>query len=206
MKITALKQQIKNADRVSVFVDEKYSFSLSYDDILTYKVKKGIDATEADIVVYKKLSTDGKLRIRSYEWLMGRPHSTREFTDYLRKKQADEDIAAKLVQEFKDKGVLDDAYFADWFYEKSLRKNKSKRATQSELRGKGIDQVTIQSIASREDCMGGEAKALKQLIEKLRTRSRYSDQAKLIRYLLSKGFSYGDVKTALSLQEPEQEP
>ena len=42
MKITALKQQIKSADRVSVFVDEKYSFSLSLDDILTHKIKKGL--------------------------------------------------------------------------------------------------------------------------------------------------------------------
>ena len=124
MKITALKQQIKNADRVSIFVDNKYSFSLILDDILLYKLKKGLELREADVVVFKKLSNDGKLRLRAYEWLMGRPHSTRELTDYLRRKKAEPDLVAELVQDFTQKGTLNDAYFADWFYEKSIRKNK----------------------------------------------------------------------------------
>ena len=206
MKITALKQQIKNVDRVSIFVDNKYSFSLILDDILLYKLKKGLELREADVVVFKKLSNDGKLRLRAYEWLMGRPHSTRELTDYLRRKKAEPDLVAELVQDFTQKGTLNDAYFADWFYEKSIRKNKSMRAAQNELRVKGIDLLTIQSIVSREENMGTEAGALQHLITKLSSRPRYADQAKLIRYLLSKGFSYSDVKTALSLQIPEQEP
>ena len=206
MKITGLKQQIKNADRVSIFVDEKYSFSLTLDDILQHKLKKGLELSEADVFVYKKLSTDGKLRARAYEWLMGRPHSTRELTDYLRRKKAEPELVQKLVQDFTQKGTLNDAYFADWFYEKSIRKNKSIRAVQNELRSKGIDTLTIQSIVSREENVNTEAEALNQLITKLSSRPRYADQAKLMRYLLSKGFSYHDVKDALSLRIPEQEP
>jgi hypothetical protein len=33
MKITAIKQQVKNPERVSVFIDEKYEFSLSLDEL-----------------------------------------------------------------------------------------------------------------------------------------------------------------------------
>jgi hypothetical protein len=33
MKITAIKQQVKNPERVSIFVDGKYEFSLSLDEL-----------------------------------------------------------------------------------------------------------------------------------------------------------------------------
>ena len=34
MKITAIKAQVKNPERVSIFVDDKYSFSLSLDELV----------------------------------------------------------------------------------------------------------------------------------------------------------------------------
>ncbi|MEI7632281.1 MAG: regulatory protein RecX [bacterium] len=204
MKITALKAQIKNPNRVSIFVEAKYVFSLTIDDVLTYKLKKDSEITESDIAVYKKLSSDGKIKTRTYEWLLNRPHSTKELKEYLYHKQVDKELQDKLVEDFTNKGILSDERFADWSAERLLRKNKSSRAIVSELRSKGVDQVTIQSIVSREGSNDGLA--LKQLITKLSTRSRYADQKKLITYLLSKGFSYGDVKEALNFREPEQEP
>ena len=48
MKITALKQQIKNPERVSIFVDEKYAFSLSLDELVKYKLKNGDELSEVD--------------------------------------------------------------------------------------------------------------------------------------------------------------
>ena len=78
MKITAIKAQVKNPERVSIFVDDKYSFSLSLDELVKYKIKNGAELDKADIKKYKKLSDDGKLRARSLEWLLNRPHSIRE--------------------------------------------------------------------------------------------------------------------------------
>lgn len=204
MKITALKAQVKNPERVSVFVDGKYSFSLTLSEVLGQKLKKDHEVTDIDIAVFKKLSDDGKIRSRAYEWLLNRPHSAKELQEYLYRKKVDKDLQNRLVDEFKAKGVLSDERFANWSAERLKRKNKSARAITNELRTKGIDQVTIQSIVSREGV--DDKEALKALIVKLSGRSRYADQKKLITYLLSKGFSYSDVKAALSLQEPEQEP
>lgn len=204
MKITALKAQVKNPERVSVFVDHAYTFSLTLNEVLEHKLKKETEITEADIAAFKKLSEDGKLRTRAYEWLMGRPHSTKELRDYLYKKKTDKDLQEKLIAEFTQKGVLSDERFAEWSAERLLRKNKSSRAIANELRAKGIDSVTIQSIVSREEISDRES--LVVLIQKLQTRSRYADQKKLIAYLQTKGFSYSDIKSALEIIEPEQEP
>jgi regulatory protein len=204
MKITALKAQIKNPERVSIFVDGKYSFSLTISEVIDQKIKKDLEVSEGDVAAYKKLSNDGKIKARAYEWLLSRPRSTRELKDYLYRKKVDGDLLDRLVTEFTHKRVLSDERFADWSAERLTRKNKSSRAITNELRSKGIDQVTIQSIVNRES--SNDEAALQALISKLAERPRYTDQKKLIAHLLSKGFSYSDVKQALSLQEPEVEP
>ncbi len=202
MKITALKQQVKNIDRVSVFVDRKYSFSLRLDQLLEQKLKKGLELDDNQIKQFKKISDEGKLKQRALEWLMGRPHSVREFRDYLYKKQAEKDLIEAWVEEFTTKRYLDDESFAKWFAEGRRRKNKSARAISSELFSKGVTSAIIQSIINeleeKDDTNKSEGDALGELIIKLRGRLRYQDQQKLTAYLISKGFKYSDIKEALN--------
>jgi regulatory protein len=121
MKITQLKQQIKDTERVSIFVDEKYSFSLTLDQVLQEKLKKGVDIDVEQLEHFKKLSGEGKLRSRALEWLMGRPHSERELRDYLYRKKAEKEQVEVLVTEFLSKNYLNDENFARWFAEGRLR-------------------------------------------------------------------------------------
>ena len=195
MKITALKAQVKNSERVSVFVDSKYTFSLTLNEVLAYKLKKDLELSETDVEMYKKLSEDSKLRAMTYEWLMGRPHSTKELKDYLYKKKTDSDLQAKLIAEFTQKGVLNDEHFAQWASERYARKNKSKQAIKRELQLKGIDATIIQYVLEQNN--SSDKDQLNALIVKLQGRSRYADPQKLTAYLVSKGFYYDDIKTAL---------
>lgn len=202
MKITAIKAQVKSESRVSIFLDGKYSFSLNLDQLLEQKLKKGLELDDSQIKFFKKLSDEGKLKQRSLEWLMGRPHSIREFRDYLYKKQADKDLIEALVEEFIAKGYLDDSTFAKWFAEGRRRKNKSARAISSELFSKGVASSNVQKAMSEleenDETKKSENEALIALINKIRNRSRYQDQQKLTAYLISKGFKYSDIKEALN--------
>ena len=83
MKLTAIKQQVKNPDRVSIFVDGQYSFSLSLDELLSQKLKTNIEIDEPRLKQLKQVSADGKLRLRAMEWVLNRPRSIREFRDYM---------------------------------------------------------------------------------------------------------------------------
>ncbi len=197
MKISALKEQIKNPDRVNVFVDGSYSFSLTISEVLDAKIRVGNELNQQDVEAFKKLSSDGKIKARSYEWLLNRPHSTREFQDYLRKKRVEPEFVERLVGYFTEKNVLSDERFSEWFTERAVRKHKSVRQTQNGLRSKG---VSVQSHKVLSD----DKAALRELIEKHSGKSRYADQARFIRYLQGKGFSYADIKEALMLREPEQ--
>ncbi len=199
MKITALKEQVKNPDRVNVFVDEKYALSLTIAEIVDHKVRVNNELDETRLEYLKKVSSDGKIRQRAYEWLLNRPHSTRELKDYLRRKKIGPELVEKLISDFTDKSVLNDERFTEWYTERALRKNKSVRMMSHELRGKGVS-FEVGKLADTDDMA-----SLSNLIAKLADRPRYADQSRLIRFLQGKGFSYSDIKSALKLREPEQE-
>jgi regulatory protein len=196
MKITAIKQQVKNPERVSIFVDSKYEFSLSLDELVKYKLKNNDELDKADVKKYKKISADGKLRARALEWLMNRPHSEREFRDYLYRKKTEPEQTDSLVDEFTQKGYLDNAKFALWFTELQARRGKSDRAIRAELFRKGIGREVVDESIPKS--AGEETARLKSMIEKKRRLSRYkNDPQKLAKYLTSQGFSWQDVKDQL---------
>ena len=202
MKITGLKQQIKNPERVSIFVDEKYSFSLSLDELLAQKLKKDQDLTRADFKRLKKISDDGKLRARALEWLLNRPHSIREFRDYLYRKKADPELSAALVQEFLGRNYLNEQKFAEWLIELHQRRTKSNRAIRAELFKKGLGRELIDELM--QDDGDNEEQRLKELVTKKRKSSRYkNDPQKLAKYLVAQGFNWPDVKQALAIDSSE---
>lgn len=199
MKITAIKQQVKNLERVSIFVDEKYSFSLNLDELITHKLKKDQELSEADIKRLKKISDDGKLRARSLEWLLNRPHSIREFKDYLYRKKADPELTEVLMQEFSDKSYLNEQKFGQWLIELQQRRGKSNRQVRAELFKKGLGREMIDELM--EGDTNDESQRLKALIIKKRQASRYkNDPQKLMQYLVHQGFSYSLVKEVLGEQ------
>jgi regulatory protein len=202
MKITSIKQQVKNPERVSIFVDGKYEFSLSLDELIKYKLKNNDKFDKADVKKFKKISADGKLRARALEWLMNRPHSEREFRDYLYRKKVEPEQIDSLVNEFTEKGYLDNAKFTAWFTELQARRGKSDRAIRAELFKKGISREMADETL--EAGAGDEAERLKATIEKKRNLSRYkNDPQKLMQYLISQGFSWQLVKDELASKQSE---
>lgn len=202
MIITSIKQQIKDPERVSIFVDGKYGFSLSLTELVNEKLKNKQEITEADLKRLKKISEDGKLKMRALSWLLMRPHSEREFRDYLRRKKAEQELVETFVAEFKDRKYLDDKAFAAWFSENRARKNKSTRAIKAELFTKGIDREVVEEILSQAG--NDEERRLKELISKKQKSSRYKDDPlKLAKYLTSQGFNYYLVKQMLAADQEE---
>ena len=83
MRITELRQGVKNPDRVNVFVDEKYAFSLDISQVIDFKIKIGMEISEERLAELKAASDFGKLYQRALEWVLTRPRSERETRDYL---------------------------------------------------------------------------------------------------------------------------
>ena len=84
--ITDLKQGVKNPNRVNVFINDKFSFSLDLAQVVDLGIKKGKSITETELAEYQKASEFGKLYQRALEWVLLRPRSEREVRDYLKRK------------------------------------------------------------------------------------------------------------------------
>jgi len=195
MKITRISQQLKNPDRVNIFVDGKYSFSLGLNQVLETNIKANLEINEADLKNFQKISSDGKLKMRALEWLTLRPHSKKELKDYLKRKKLEPDQIEAWVDYFQKMGYQNNENFTRWWIEQRLNKQKSKRFIESELRAKGVDNETINSSFQNSI---DEAAILKELINKKRKLAKYQDDKKLIEYLLRQGFSYSLIKEVLA--------
>lgn len=207
MKITALTSQQKSENRINVFVDGKYRFSLDMYQVIDLKLQVGKEYTEEELVELETESQFGKLYGRALEYCMMRPHSGKEVRDYLYRKTldrrtkdgslrkgADKAVAERVFERLLEKGHINDEQFTRWWIEnRNLKKGASRRKLTAELRAKGVDlQIIDQHLAGTSRTDEDE---LQKVISK--RAGRYSDPQKLMQYLARQGFSYEDIKAAL---------
>lgn len=208
MLVTDVKLQVKNPNRVSIYLDGRYSFSLTVDQLASFNFKKGEDLSLEEVEAYKNESSYGKLKAVALDYLLLRTRSKKEFRDYLFRKTLPTydkkgkkiirytDAQAKRVYEyFLDTKYLDDELFAKtWVENRNLKKGVSKKKLYQELKQKGIEDYVIEQAlgASDRDDLGELKKVLAKKAERYK-----GDDNKLIRYLASLGFNYEDIKKAL---------
>lgn len=198
MKITAIKAQVKNTERISIYVDEKYSFSLGYNQLLDQKLYVGIEIDDARIAELKHISDFGKAYEHALIYVMIRPRSRREVQDYARRKKwAPEDTVA-IIEKLVARRYVDDFNFArSWVESRALGKKTSARKLQMELKQKGVaDDIISKALAYAQF---DETSALKELVAKKRRLPKYAvDDQKLMQYLARQGFSFDDIREALA--------
>ena len=196
MKITKISEQIKNENRVNIFVDGRYNFSLTLNQLLESKLKINDEVSDSRLSELKKLSQLGKLKMRALEWLMLRPRSQKELRDYLYRKKLDSDEAGLWLAEFQKKGYQNDKSFSKWWVEQRRNKKRSSNFIRSELKTKGIQNDLIDE-AINESAIDDKL-ALKELIIKLKSKPKYQDEKKLLEYLIRQGYGYSLIKEVLA--------
>jgi regulatory protein len=196
MKITAIKAQIKNTQRISVYVDDTYAFSLTQNQLLEHKLHSGKELDKAQLAELKRASDYGKLLERTMNYIMIRPRSLKEVRDYLWRKEADPEMGEAIIAKLQKNNYLNDASFAkSWVRARQLTKPVSKRRLTAELRQKGVVTEEIEQALQQEAY--DEQAALREIITKKRKLTRYQDEQKLMQYLARQGFGYDMIKQAL---------
>jgi len=205
--------QVRDKDRVNVFVDGKYSFSLDITQVAELGIKSGNEYTEEELAELENESQFGKLYTRALEYSLIRPRSQREMRDYLYRKTRDTrtktgtikkgvsvELTNRVFDRLFEKGYIDDEKFARfWVENRNVRKGTSLRKLRGELQSKGVDQAIIERVFEDSDRSDNE-ELLKVIAKKA---ARYDDEQKLIAYLMRQGFRYDDVKEALRTLEEE---
>ena len=220
LKITDLRQGVKNPERVNVYVNGAYELSLDVAQVVDYKLKAGMTISEGRLEELRKASDFGKLYQRTLEWVLLRPRSVRETRDYLFRKlrmsseghpqllrgRSDEpredgredrpeedryEFSRAIIERLVSRGYLDDRRFAEWWVEnRFVKKGVSQKRLVMELMKKGVAREIIDEVLDGRN----DEEELKKMIA--RKRSKYDDE-KLIAYLCRQGFSYDLVRKAM---------
>jgi regulatory protein len=196
MNITSIKQQVKNAERYSIFVDGKYAFSLSAEALLDAHLVTGQELSQVKLTEYKRLSQEDKAYNLALAYVARRMRSEGELHDYFRRKQYAPELAEQILGKLRRLKFVDDAEFARrWVENRRLLKATSTKKLRLELRQKKVSSDIIQTVLAEDET--DERQLLRELVEKKRKISRYQDDQKLMMYLARQGFTYDDIKAAI---------
>lgn len=107
LTITDMKQGVKNPNRVNVFINKMYAFSLDVAQVVDFKLKIGKTVSEDELAEYKKASEFGKAYQRALEWVLMRPRSVRELKDYLRRREMQNEAKERKKEWDKDREIAE---------------------------------------------------------------------------------------------------
>jgi regulatory protein len=200
MKITSIRQQERRKDRYSIYVDEKYSFSLSEAALLETRLASGQELEAAQVKSYKELSAEDKVYGNALRYAAMRRRSRWEMESYLQRKEASPDLADSILNKLSDLGFIDDQAFAlAWVENRHLLRPTSKRKLQQELRAKRVSSEIIDRVL--RDDQTDEREEIRAMVIRKRRQSKYQDDTKLMQYLARQGFGYQDIKAAMADDE-----
>ena len=110
--VTSLRGAIRDPHRINVFLDGKFSFSLTLTELADSKLHQGQVLTDSEVERLRNLSGLGKLYQQTLEYCFSRPHSKKEIIDYLERKRLRRDISWKRFEEHQLKIQNDPEYAA----------------------------------------------------------------------------------------------
>lgn len=211
--VTKMTPGVRDPNRVNVFLDGRFAFSLDVTQVIEAGVKMGAKITAERLAELQRMSEFGKLYQRTLEWVLTRPHSVREAQDYLRRRkikrqqlnrqrareekkplaEIEDDVAQLVVGRLIEKKYLDDQKFAEFYVEnRYVRRGISQKRLRMELQKKGVVQDLI--VAALAKIPRDENEEIAKIIAK--KRQKYDD-FRLVGYLVRQGFDFQKAKEAV---------
>lgn len=196
--ITKIEVGKRNKERVNIYIDEEYAFSISaelvYKENIKVKDKIDVDSLKklADEDNYIKCkNTALKIIERTYK-------SEKELVQKLALKGYDDHIIKRTINFMKEYNLLNDNNYAT-MYVKDKSKNVGKRKIKYSLLQKGIDEEVIESELEKINNDEIKANAYEMAYKKYKVLSKrendnYKLTQKLYRFLMGKGYDFDLIK------------
>jgi len=192
--ITKIEEQKKNKDRVNIYIDDEYAFSLSKEVL----IKEGLKLKEkVDIDRIKKAAKeDDYLKCKSAALkIIDRSYKTeKEIWGKLLKKDFDIETINRIISFLKEYNFLSDIDYAK-MYIKDKSKSQGKNKIKYNLLKKGLNDTLIEQEISKINSEEEEETAYYLANKKYnilikREKDNYKLSQKLYRFLVTRGYSY----------------
>ena len=202
--ITALVLQKNNKERVSVFLDEQYAFSLSL--LRAAQLKRGQYLSEEQIKALRSQDERDKAYNRALNYLSYRPRSQAEMERYLLGKGWDEVVVCDVIDRLQQIGLVDDREFAHFWVDNRQRfRPRGRMALRYEMKTRGLGEEIIAEVLEDVD---EEQSAYELASSRARKETGLAPREfrrKLGQYLARRGFSFSVIEAVLRKIEQEME-
>jgi len=193
--ITRLTYQKRNKNRVSIFLDDAYAFSLP--DVLASALQVGQMLDDDEIAHLQAQDARQRAMDKALRLLARRPRSRHEIDDALKQAGFSTDVREQVLGRLQEMAYLNDRDFARWWVENRTQFNpRSVRALQQELYQKGLSRALIDEALAALDDEALAIAAGQQRAYRWQHLARADFDKKMLSYLQRRGFAYGAARQA----------
>lgn len=191
--ITALEIQKRNKERVNVYLDGDYSFSLTL--IEAARLHRGQVLSDDDIAALQAQDAVEKAVDRAVRFLSFRPRSVQEIRRNLSQKGVAEPTVEAALARLEKLGYVDDEAFARfWVNNRDDFNPKGPRALRQELRQKGIANSIIDQALAAVDFTDAATRAVQRQVKRWQTLDQPAFKQKVYEFLARRGFLNETIK------------
>lgn len=196
-KVTALTIQKRNKERVNIFLDDEYAFSLSI--LLASRLRKGQVLSDANIAELRGEDEYERAKESALNFLTYRPRSGQEIERKLKEKQYSPIAIERTIDRLTELGYIDDRTFAKyWLDQRNHFKPRSRFALMQELSFKGVDREIVDEVLSDVDELDAAKRAAQKKLSRFRTLPKDEFRKKLAGFLQRRGFGYEIVNEVIA--------
>ncbi len=198
MKITALRLQKRNPNRVNVYLDGEFAFGLSR--IVAAWLRVGDELSTEKIAALQAKDSIEIAYQRALRLLESRPHTRQEIIQNLEKHQTPQENIEAVLERLERSGLLNDATFARmWVENRSDFRPRGIALLRQELRQHGIGakiiEETLADVKPHEEELA--YRAGQQRLTRYANLPWPAFRRNLGAYLMRRGFPYPIVKDAV---------
>ena len=193
-RVTALRIGKGRGNRVNLFLDDRFVFSLEADVVVKEGLQIGQELSANQLEALAKSDHFHRCLNAAIRYLSYRPRSRSEVRRRLQQKGFDNDTIEAVIAKLKEQGLIDDIDFARfWKENRDSFSPRSQWLTKLELKQKGVaDDIIDQVVKTIDD----EDSAYRAALSKARSLPRSDYQGfrrRLGEYLKRRGFGYGAI-------------
>lgn len=188
--ITAIEAQKRRKDRVNVFLDGAFAFSLEIDVVEEQGLHSGQALSDSQIEQLERADLFHKGLNAALRFLSHRPRSEAEIRMRLWRRFEGETIDRVLLW-LKERQMIDDVAFAQfWKENRESFSPRGKRLLKLELRRKGVDPEVIGGVVEGIDEEESAYRAAQKKVHLLAKEDYNTFRRKLGAFLGRRGFGY----------------
>jgi len=192
MQITSIERRRNKKDRISVFIDGAYSFTMPEEDYISMNLYELKEITREQLDHIKNTVCFRAAKSEAVRFVSLKVRSEREIRNKLYEDGYDPDTVDKVIDELKSMGYVDDRIYArKYIYDRQKLKPKAKKMLRLELAGKGIPEEIASEVLGNWEI--DELSVARELVRKKFGKYDLKDEKiikKVYSFLRHRGFSY----------------